>query len=121
MIFLRMVRKPLYLSDLNYPSVRKPCSILRDCHQKKVVHRDIKPANVLCAEDRKWRIGDFGISFASEDVSFDRTRTAYRNPAGTTPYLDTELQPSASAKSSSDVYSFGILPWEVLTIVAVLT
>ncbi|MBG6218020.1 serine/threonine-protein kinase [Arthrobacter sp. CAN_A6] len=78
-------------------------------HAAGLVHRDVKPENVLLASDGQIKIADFGLARA---VS---TNTGTGTLVGTVAYLSPELVTGASADAQSDIYSVGILLFELLT------
>ncbi len=79
-------------------------------HAAGLVHRDIKPENVLIAEDGRVKVADFGLARAVSTTS--TTGTAL---IGTVAYLSPEQVERGIADPRSDVYSAGILLYEILT------
>lgn len=75
-----------------------------------IIHRDIKPANILLIDDT-WHLGDFGIS-RQVDVS---TAIHTHRDKGTLPYYSPEQLRGERATSASDMYSFGVVAYELLT------
>ncbi|KAM4100048.1 hypothetical protein ACB094_05G039300 [Castanea mollissima] len=77
-----------------------------------IIHRDLKPSNILLNEHMQAKIADFGLSraFATENDSHVSTR-----PAGTLGYLDPAFQASGNFNKKCDVYSFGIILFELIT------
>lgn len=76
-------------------------------HGQQVLHRDVKPANVFLTEDGTAKLGDFGTGCYMTDENADRVGTAF--------YMAPEIFMGQAASTASDVYSLGILAYEVLT------
>jgi hypothetical protein len=77
-------------------------------HSRQVIHRDLKPSNVLLTRDRRAKISDFGMSVAN----FGQELTA---ETGTYRYMAPEVIRHESYSSNADVYSFGIVLWQLIT------
>ena len=78
-------------------------------HAAGLIHRDIKPENVLIAEDGRIKIGDFGLARAVTATTSTGTLI------GTVAYLSPELVLGKPADARSDIYSTGIMLFEMLT------
>lgn len=78
-------------------------------HAAGLIHRDIKPENVLIADDGRIKVGDFGLARA---VSTSTTTGAL---IGTVAYLSPELVLGKQADARSDIYSVGIMLYEMMT------
>ncbi len=87
-------------------------SALSAAHDAGIVHRDIKPENVLIATDGKVKVADFGLSRA---VSANGNTVTQGLLMGTVSYLAPELVTDSAADARSDVYSAGIVLYEMLT------
>jgi len=80
-------------------------------HRAGLVHRDIKPENVLVSDDGDVKIADFGLVRAVADAKITSTSVIL----GTAAYLSPEQVSTGNAGPRSDVYSVGILAYELLT------
>ncbi|WP_328995085.1 Stk1 family PASTA domain-containing Ser/Thr kinase [Kribbella sp. NBC_01245] len=87
-------------------------SALSAAHDAGIVHRDIKPENVLIANDGTVKVADFGLARASTASGNTATQGMLM---GTVSYLAPELVTDGRADARSDVYSAGILLYELLT------
>jgi serine/threonine-protein kinase len=87
------------------------CDALSYAHRAGVVHRDVKPANVLIAADGTLKVADFGIAKAAF-VAKDVTTTG--NILGTVTYLSPEQARGEEPDARSDLYSLGVVAYELL-------
>ncbi len=84
---------------------------LASAHRQGVVHRDVKPANVLFDEEGNAFLSDFGIA---RDVAATRTAHAGRTPSAFAYYLSPEEIRGGAPTSTADVYSLGLVLFEML-------
>lgn len=82
---------------------------LAAAHRAGIVHRDVKPENVLLAEDGRIKIGDFGLARATTANTATGSQLL-----GTIAYLAPELVTRGTADARSDIYSLGIMLYEML-------
>lgn len=99
----------------------KVCRAVQHAHQKGIIHRDLKPSNVLVTtSDNKPlpKIIDFGIAKAVEKQTFEATRMTHAGQfVGTPAYMSPEQMETArlDVDTRSDLYSLGVLLYELLT------
>lgn len=80
-------------------------------HESYIIHRDIKPQNVMILEDGTVKITDFGIAMALNSNELTQTNSVM----GSVHYLPPEQANGTGATVKSDIYSLGILMFELLT------
>jgi pimeloyl-ACP methyl ester carboxylesterase len=107
----RSVRPPL--STREFLRIAVPVAdALGAAHDQGLAHRDVKPANVLVSADGRIKLADFGLA-KFRDVDRDVTRTA--GAIGTVAYMSPEQATGGDVGPASDVFSFGVLAYELLT------
>ena len=84
---------------------------LRAAHRMGVIHRDIKPENILVPTDGPAKVADFGLARAVSEGSTSATG----NMLGTVAYIAPEIVLTTEANARSDLYSVGIMLYEMLT------
>jgi len=91
----------------------KVCGAVNAAHQYLIVHRDLKPANILVTEDGEPKLLDFGIAKMIGAESRERTATVnqFLTPAHASP----EVLRGEPATVASDVFSLGVVLYELLT------
>ena len=86
------------------------CLALASAHDQGVVHCDVKPANILLAADGRVKVGDFGVARLAEGTSQASSTTV----AGTPRYMSPEQGRGRPTTSATDVYSAGVVLYEML-------
>lgn len=80
-------------------------------HESYIIHRDIKPQNIMIEDDGKIKITDFGIAMALNATQITQTNSVM----GSVHYLPPEQASGKGATIKGDIYSLGILMYELLT------
>jgi eukaryotic-like serine/threonine-protein kinase len=106
---LVVARGPLPIAD-TIAFTRQVLGALRFAHRKGVVHRDIKPHNVMADADGRLKVTDFGIARAGASQM-----TEAGSIIGTAQYLSPEQARGAAVDQRSDLYSVGVVLYEMLT------
>lgn len=87
------------------------CEGLEEAHKKSVIHRDIKPQNIIMTSDGILKVTDFGIARATSQA----TTTMANSTIGTVHYLSPEQARGGYTSESTDIYSLGVVLYEMLT------
>lgn len=90
---------------------RETASGLKYAHDMGLVHRDVKPANIMLALEGAVKITDFGIVKANKDISLTTTGSTLGSPA----YMSPEHLRGTDLDKRSDLFSLGIILFEMLT------
>jgi pimeloyl-ACP methyl ester carboxylesterase len=103
----------LPLSGADFQRIALPIAeALGSAHDQGIIHRDVKPSNVLISNQGQTKVVDFGLA-KFRDFDLDVILTA--GTIGTVAYMSPEQASGATLGPASDVFSFGILAYELLT------
>jgi serine/threonine-protein kinase len=106
----RIARAPISTAEaVNYS--QQILSALSYAHKHNIIHRDIKPANMMLTPQGVVKLMDFGIARSGTDGSLTSTGTTL----GSLNYMPPEQVRGEAADARSDIYSFGISLYELLT------
>jgi eukaryotic-like serine/threonine-protein kinase len=94
---------------------RQILAALRFAHRNGVIHRDIKPHNILVDSEGRVKVTDFGIARAEQAGASAQQMTEAGSIIGTAQYLSPEQARGTRVDATSDLYSLGIVLYELLT------
>jgi serine/threonine-protein kinase len=124
----RLKRGPIPVDEA-IAIARQVAEALEEAHEKGIVHRDLKPANVKVTPDGKVKVLDFGLAKAwsgegpgatsstdlSQSPTLAHTGTAAGIILGTAAYMSPEQARGRAVDKRADIWSFGVLLFEMLT------
>jgi putative two-component system response regulator len=107
----QILGSPMELEDV-VRILRPLASALDHAHSQGILHRDIKPSNILIQKDGAPVLADFGLARMTSSV---RRLTASGTVMGTPEYMSPEQVVGEAIGSTSDLYSFAVVAYEMLT------
>jgi adenylate cyclase len=116
----RLRRGPLPLAEA-LRIAEEIAEALEAAHKRRVIHRDLKPANVMLTDDHHIKVMDFGLAARLAAADDDPERTLLKLPAddgeirGTPAYMAPEQIRGEPTDRRSDIFSFGVLLYQLLS------
>lgn len=108
----QVIKKKVKLSALNTLDIALQIAKALECaHKNNIIHRDIKPENILITEDNIVKLTDFGIAKIADSV----TLTNSNKIIGSVHYISPEQAKGKSVDCRTDIYSLGIVMYEMIT------
>ena len=115
-----LTKGPLEMQDALQKAV-EIAEALEAAHEKGIIHRDLKPANIMLTPEGHVKVMDFGLAKRlvkggdSDEETVSSTLTDTGATLGTLPYMSPEQVRGQDVDSRSDIFSFGVVPYEMLT------
>jgi len=106
----RIAERPLKLDEA-LGIARQVCEGLQAAHEKGIVHRDIKPGNILLTPKGQVKITDFGLAAMADRTRITKTGALMGTPA----YMSPEQAKGESSDRRTDIWSLGIVLYEMLS------
>src|SRR5712692_4617169 len=108
-----LIRGPIPLPQV-FAVMHGVLQALDYAHRHAIVHRDMKPENVLLSDEGMVKVADFGIARLTDDSGVGGTATKTGTTVGTPQYMSPEQVASSKVDGRSDLYSAGIMFYELI-------
>src|SRR5262249_24420920 len=106
-----MMRERRLTWDETVQIIRQVGRALEAAHAENVIHRDLKPQNIMVGEQGKVSVMDFGVAFSTEMKGISEAGLLLGTPA----YMSPEQAQGQPLDGRSDLYTLGIIFYEMLT------
>jgi serine/threonine-protein kinase len=123
----RLIRGPIPV-DESMNIARQVCEALEAAHENGVIHRDLKPANIKVTLEGVVKVLDFGLATMVQKSDAENASNVHNSPTvsrslgtesgvilGTAPYMSPEQAAGKAVDKRSDIWSFGVVLFEMLT------
>jgi serine/threonine protein kinase/tetratricopeptide (TPR) repeat protein len=100
-----------YTTEETVKLLRQVCAALEAAHSEGVVHRDLKPQNIMIGEGGRVCVMDFGLARSMEATGMTQAGTVMGTPA----YMSPEQAKGMPADERSDLFSLGVIAYQMLT------
>ncbi len=108
----RIREKGYYSVSEGIPLIIQACNALGYAHRAGIIHCDVKPQNMIVSDDRRLKITDFGIARALSSIDENnKSDVVWGSPQ----YLSPEQALGEQTSTASDVYSLGVVMYEMFT------
>ena len=106
---------PICESDSSYLTLQV-LDALQEAHSRGIVHRDLKPSNIIVGDNQHLKVLDFGLATITQAIDSSSTETLAQpdHVGGTLPYMAPELLQGHSCNVRTDIWSVGILMYEMV-------
>ena len=112
----RAMRDGQITAEQGLAIVPQVCEALQFAHDEGIIHRDIKPENILIDKKGRVKIADFGLAKLMDEEARSFTLTGSQQVLGTLSYMAPEqIERPASVDHRADIYSLGVVLYELLT------
>lgn len=108
-----LMKTQSYTPDAIVDFGSKIAEALDYAHKKGIIHRDVKPSNIVCTTDGKLKITDFGIAHVEDPSGIEETQAG--EILGTPAYMSPEQVLGRPVDGRSDLFSLGIILYEMAT------
>ncbi len=115
----KLFQGPLPLKDA-LEKATEVAEALEEAHKQGIVHRDLKPSNIMLTPQGHVKVMDFGLAkqvthVEGQEEEITTALTQHGSTLGTVPYMSTEQVRGQDVDTRSDIFSFGVVLYEMLS------